>query len=283
MERHEVERRVLDAVGRAMGEYQMLRPGDRIAVGVSGGKDSLCLLHALTAYRRRAPFAYDLVAVTIEQGKFKIPIRVLERQIEGLGIPCVLEKDLTTLRLVEDRVVHGCEVCSRHRRGSLYRIAAAEGCTVLALGHTADDCAEALLRNVLFNGRIVSLPPVATARKGPMRLIRPLVFVTEDLTTEYARAQGFLTVGCVCSDKEGVRREIREFLSGMRARHPRIPASITAALKPLAQAAPLRQDSSERRYLSWQMPSSSRPPAPPSARPTGAPSIIPTARPSPAM
>ncbi len=283
MERHEVERRVLDAVGRAMGEYQMLRPGDRIAVGVSGGKDSLCLLHALTAYRRRAPFAYDLVAVTIEQGKFKMPIREIEQQIRSLGVPWVLEEDLTTLRLVNDGVVHGCEVCSRHRRGSLYRIAAEQGCTVLALGHTADDCAEALLRNILFNGRITSLPPVATARKGPMRLIRPLVFVTEDLTTEYARAQGFLTVGCVCSDKEGVRREMREFLSGMRQRHSRIPDSIRAALKPLAHAARLRQDSSERRHFSWQTPLSSRPPASPSARPTAAPSTIPTARPSPAM
>ncbi|MEK6666612.1 MAG: hypothetical protein AABZ20_09335 [candidate division NC10 bacterium] len=137
--------------------------------------------------------------------------------------------------------------------------------------------------DILFNGRIASLPPVATARKGPMRLIRPLVFVTEDLTTEYARAQGFLTVGCVCADKEGVRREIREFLSGVRRRHPGAANSIRAALKPLAHAARLRQDSSERRHLSWQTLSSSRPPASPSARPTAAPSTIPTARPSPAM
>ncbi|MEK7362618.1 MAG: hypothetical protein AAB016_01465 [candidate division NC10 bacterium] len=137
--------------------------------------------------------------------------------------------------------------------------------------------------DILFNGRITSLPPVATGRKGPMRLIRPLVFVTEDLTTEYARAQGFLTVGCVCADKEGVRREIREFLSGVRRRHPGAANSITAALKPLAHAARLRQDSSERRHLSWQTLSSSRPPVSPSARPTAAPSTIPTARPSPAM
>lgn len=230
MEPREVERRVLEAVGRAMGEFRMLRPGNRIAVGVSGGKDSLCLLHALVAYRRRAPFPYELVAVTIEQGKFKMPIGAIERQIRSLGVEWVLEDDPATLRLVSEGVVHGCDACSRHRRRSLYRIAAERGCTVLALGHTADDCAEALLRNILFNGRIASLPPVATSRRGSLRLIRPLVFVTEDLTTEYARAQGFLTVGCVCSDREGVRREIREFLSGMKSRHAGVGDSIVAAL-----------------------------------------------------
>ena len=102
--------------------------------------------------------------------------------------------------------------------------------TVIALGHTADDCAESLLRNILFNGRIASLPAVATSRRGSLRLIRPLVYVTEEMTTEYARAQGFLTVGCVCGEKESVRREIREFLSGLKARHSGVPASIAAAL-----------------------------------------------------
>ncbi|MBI3029979.1 MAG: PP-loop domain-containing protein [Candidatus Rokubacteria bacterium] len=225
-----VDQQVLDAVGRAMGEYQMLRPGDRVAVGVSGGKDSLCLLHALAAYRRRAPFAYDLVAVTLDQGKFKASIHVVEQQIRRLGVDWVVEDDRATLRLVTEGIVHGCDVCSRHRRRSLYRITDRLGCTVLALGHTADDCAEALFRNVMFNGRVASLPPVAASRRGSIRLIRPLVYVTEDLTTEYARAHGLLLVGCVCSDREGVRREIREFLADMRRRHPRIPESIAAAL-----------------------------------------------------
>jgi tRNA 2-thiocytidine biosynthesis protein TtcA len=226
----EIEERVLHAVGRAMGRFAMLRPGDRVAVGVSGGKDSLCLLHALVAYRARAPFPYELVAVTVEQGKFKAPIRTLEREIAALGVEWVLRDDAATLDLVAGGVAHGCDVCSRHRRRSLYRIAGELGCTTLALGHTADDCAEALLRNVLFNGRIASLPPVAGSRKGSLRLIRPLVFVGEDLTLAYARARGFDTVGCVCGDRESVRREIREFLDGLRRRHAGVPESIIAAL-----------------------------------------------------
>ena len=127
-------------------------------------------------------------------------------------------------------VAHGCDVCSRYRRRALYKVAAELGCTALALGHTADDCAESLLRNILFNGRIASLPPVARSRKGGLRLIRPLALVTEDLTTAYAHAMGLPTVGCVCGDRDGVRREIRGFLAGLRARHVGVPESIVAAL-----------------------------------------------------
>ena len=247
----EVERRVLDAIGRAMGRFAMLRPGDRVAVGVSGGKDSLCLLHALAAYRRRAPFPYEIVAVTLEQGKFTMPIRAIEGQIRALGIPWELREDRRTLRLVADGIAHGCDVCSRHRRGSLYRAAAELGCSVLALGHTADDCAEALLRNILFNGRIASLPPVAASRKGGLRLIRPLVLVSETLTAEYARAHGLQAVTCVCSEKTSVRGEIRDFLARLGTRHQGVPDSVLAALgnvnpyalfdpAPLARGAGLR-------------------------------------------
>jgi tRNA 2-thiocytidine biosynthesis protein TtcA len=225
-----VEQRVLDAMGRAMGRFRMLRPGDRIAVGVSGGKDSLTLLHALCAYKKRAPFPYDLVAVTVEQGKFKLPIAALGEKIQALGVEWVVREDTKTLQLIANNVPHGCDVCSRHRRYKLYRIASELNCGVLALGHTADDCAESLLRNVLFNGRIASLPPVSQSQKGTLRLIRPLVYLTEHLSTEYARAQGFLPIACVCSEKESVRREIREFLDTMKSRHLGISDSIIAAL-----------------------------------------------------
>jgi len=222
--------RVLELIGRAMGRFTMLRPGDRVAVGVSGGKDSLCLLDALVAYRTRAPFGYDVVAVTIEQGKFKSDIRALQAPIARLGVDWIVRDEPATLALVHNGVTHGCDVCSRHRRRALYRVAAELGCTTLALGHTADDCAESLLRNILFNGRIASLPPVAVSRKGTLRLVRPLVFVTEELTAAYAQARGLSTVGCACSDKAGVRSEIREFLTTLRARHPGVAESVAAAL-----------------------------------------------------
>ena len=226
----DIEQKVLDAMGRAMGRFSMLRPGDRIAVGVSGGKDSLTLLHGLVAYKRRAPFPYDLVAITLEQGKFKLPIAALEEKIRALGVEWIVREDTATLRLIAENVPHGCDVCSRHRRYNLYKIASELDCGVLALGHTADDCAESLFRNILFNGRIASLPPVSQSQKGTVRLIRPLVYVTENLSTEYAKSQGFLPIACVCSEKESVRREIREFIDTMKSRHVGISDSIIAAL-----------------------------------------------------
>ena len=225
-----IEQKVLDQMGRAMGRFEMLRPNDRVAVAVSGGKDSLSLLHALVAYKKRAPFPYELIVVTVEQGKFKLPIQALGDKIRGLGVEWVIREDSRTLELISQNIPHGCDVCSRHRRYHLYNIASELDCTVLALGHTADDCSESLLRNILFNGRIASLPPVAESRKGGLRLIRPFVYLTEDLSTEYARAQGFLPIACVCGEKDSVRKEIREFLDAMKSRHVGIPGSVIAAL-----------------------------------------------------
>jgi tRNA 2-thiocytidine biosynthesis protein TtcA len=266
METQGIERRILGLVGQALGRFSMLRPGDRVAVGISGGKDSLALLHALGAYRGRTPAPYDLIAVTVEQGKFTSPIAPLRDHIEALGVQWILREDAATLRLVRDAVAHGCDVCSRHRRRSLYEIAGELGCNVLALGHTADDCAEALLRNILFNGRIASLPPVADSRQGDVRLIRPLVYVTEDLTAAYVRARGVPTVGCICADKAGPRAEIRTFLGALSARHPGVAASLSAALgnvnpytlfdpalsKAGADPAPAFAESIEGQATSWE-------------------------------
>ena len=226
----DIERQVLNQLGRAMGVFSMLSPGDRVAVGVSGGKDSLCLAHALRAYIARAPFPFEIVALTIDQGKFTAPVEPLKEVFSTFDIPWVLRKETRTLNLVAEDIDHGCDVCSRNRRGALYEVAAELGCTVLALGHTADDCAEALFRNVLFNGRIASLPPVAESRKGPLRIIRPLVYVTEEQTEGYVKALGLEPIGCVCQEKEGPRSEIRTFLTELGGKHPDIRESVMSAL-----------------------------------------------------
>ena len=225
-----IQQAVLSRLGRAMGTFSMLRDGDRVAVGVSGGKDSLCLVHALAAYRRRAPFRFDIVPVTVDQGKFTQPIREINFPFASLGLDWELRSDSRTQALLDDGFEHGCDVCSRNRRGALYEIAAELGCTVLALGHTADDCAEALLRNILFNGRIAALPAVAESRKGSIRVIRPLVFVSEVLTREYVEQYGLTAVGCVCAEKDGPRRDIRAFLDRMTEEYVDVPESVTAAL-----------------------------------------------------
>src|SRR2546427_5476495 len=98
------EHKVVDAMGRAMGRFSMLRPNDRIAVGVSGGKDSLSLLHALVAYKKRAPFPYELIAVTVEQGKFKRPVEALGERIRGLGVEWTIRNDTKTLELIEQNI-----------------------------------------------------------------------------------------------------------------------------------------------------------------------------------
>ena len=226
----DVEKIVLNQIGRAMGAFSMLAKGDRVAVGVSGGKDSLCLAHALCAYRKRAPFPYEVIAVTMDQGKFTAPITPLGKVFRDLGIRWVLRRESRTLGLVDDGVEHGCDVCSRYRRAALYETAAELGCSVLALGHTADDCAESLLRNVLFNGRIASLPPVAKAKKGPIRIIRPLAYVTEEHTARYVEAVGLDPIGCVCQEKEGPRREIRLFLENLSKKHPDVKESVMSSL-----------------------------------------------------
>src|SRR5580765_2769086 len=104
MDARDVEKRVHAAVGRAMGRFSMLRPGDRVAVGVSGGKDSLSLLHAMVAYKKRAPFPYELVAVTIEQGKFKLPVAALEEKIRALGVEWIIREDRATLDLIAQNI-----------------------------------------------------------------------------------------------------------------------------------------------------------------------------------
>ena len=179
----DLEKALLRKVGEAIQRFKMIRDGDRVAVALSGGKDSATLLEALLLLEKRAPIDFSLCAFTVEQGKFLRPIEPLGEYLKQRGVAWTYFRDAPSLKLLEDQPEHGCDLCSRYRRRAVYEIAHDLGANVIAFGHTADDFCEALLRNTMFTGKLSALPPVTHSRDREYRLIRPLVFVTEDIGT----------------------------------------------------------------------------------------------------
>jgi tRNA 2-thiocytidine biosynthesis protein TtcA len=209
----------------------MIREGDHVAVGVSGGKDSLTLLEALLLLQKRAPINFRVTAFTIEQGKFLRPIEPVGQYLRGRGIDWIYVEDAPSLDLLEEQPDHGCDVCSRFRRRAVYEVARKLGANVIALGHTADDFCEAFLRNAMFTGRVSALPPVTGSREGDFRLIRPLVYVTEDLTAAFAARLGAPVIPCGCSQKTGtIRRTLRDFFTEMEKEHPFLKETLLSAM-----------------------------------------------------
>ncbi|MEZ5366972.1 MAG: ATP-binding protein [Bryobacterales bacterium] len=176
----------------------MIRESDRIAVGVSGGKDSLALLDALLLLQKRSPVAFEVEAFTVEQGKFLAPIAPMQEHMDDRGVRWTYYRDDPSFQLLEEQPEHGCDMCSRYRRRAVYDIASQLGANVVALGHTADDFCESLLRNAMFTGRLSALPAVTNSRSGEFRLIRPLVFTSEEITSGYAEEKGIRLTPCVC-------------------------------------------------------------------------------------
>ncbi|MCW5964138.1 MAG: PP-loop domain-containing protein [Bryobacterales bacterium] len=227
----DLEKLILHKVGEAIARFSMIRDGDRIAVGVSGGKDSITLLEALVRLQRRAPIHFTVEAFTVEQGKFLSPIEPIGAHLSASGIPWHYVKDQPSLDLIEDEPDHGCDKCSRFRRRAVYEIARELGCNVIALGHTADDFCESLLRNAMFTGKLSALPAVTTSRKGEFRLIRPLVFVTEDLTTRWVADRHTPVIPCGCSQKTGtVRRSLRDYLAELEQDYPYVKETLISAM-----------------------------------------------------
>lgn len=218
-------------VGKAVHAFGMIEPEDRIAVGVSGGKDSLALLDAMLHLRKRAPIPFHVEAFTVEQGKFVRPIEPLRAEMDTRGVRWTYERDEASFQLLEDEPGHGCDTCSRYRRRAVYDIAGRLGVNVVALGHTADDFCEALLRNALYTGRLSALPPVTTSRTGEFRLIRPLVYVSEEITQGHCQEVELPITPCVCSFKTGtVRGSIRGFLGELKESNPHVMENLLAAM-----------------------------------------------------
>jgi tRNA 2-thiocytidine biosynthesis protein TtcA len=222
----DLEKSLLRKVGQAIGDFEMIREGDRVAVGLSGGKDSATLLEALLLMQQRAPIHFTVEAFTIEQGKFTSSMEPVGEYLKARGIPWTYFQDGPSLRLIEEKPDHGCDVCSRFRRRAVYEVARMLGANVVALGHTSDDFCEALLRNAMYNGRLSALPAATNSRDGQFRLIRPLVYVNEEMTRSYAETMGIPVIPCVCSFRTAtVRRNIRELLD-----EPGVKESLISAM-----------------------------------------------------
>src|SRR5882762_1363159 len=227
----DLDKILLRKVGEAVGRFKMIRDGDRVAVALSGGKDSLTLLEALLMLQKRAPVEFSVCAFTVEQGKFKRPIDPLGEYLKQRGIDWTCYRDGPSFRLLEEQPTHGCDLCSRYRRRAVYEIAPGLGANVIAFGHTADDFCESLLRNTMFTGRLSALPAITYSREKDFRLIRPLVYVTEDVTTAYAGSLGAPLIPCGCSQKTGtVRRSLRDIFRELERDHPDLKQNMLAAM-----------------------------------------------------
>jgi tRNA 2-thiocytidine biosynthesis protein TtcA len=227
----DLEKTLLRKVGEAIGRYRMIRDGDRVAVALSGGKDSATLLETLLLLQKRAPVEFTVRAFTVEQGKFLRPIEPLAEYLRKRDVEWTYYRDKPSLRLINDQPEHGCDLCSRYRRRAVYEVARGLGANVIAFGHTADDFCESFLRNALFTGRLSSLPPVTWSRDREFRLIRPLVFVREELTRSFAESVGAPLIPCGCSQKTGtVRETLRDMFSRLEKDFPHLKETMLAAL-----------------------------------------------------
>jgi len=227
----DLEKTLLRKTGEAIHRFKMIRDGDRVAVAVSGGKDSLTLLEALLSLARRAPVEFSVCAFTVEQGKFLRSIDPVGEYIKSLGIEWLYHTDNPSLRLLEEQPDHGCDLCSRFRRRAVYQIARQLGANVIAFGHTADDFCESLLRNILFTGRISALPAVTHSRERDFRLIRPLCYVSEEITKGYVEAKGIPVIPCGCSLRTGtVRKSIRGMFAELQGDYPHMQETMLSAM-----------------------------------------------------
>lgn len=199
------------SVGRAIGDYSMIANGDRIMVCLSGGKDSYTLLDLLLSLQRSAPLRFEITAVNLDQKQPGFPEHLLPKYLEDLGVQYrIIEQD--TYSVVKRVIPEGktmCGLCSRLRRGALYRFAAENGMTKIALGHHRDDIIETLFLNMFFGGKLKAMPPKLLSKDRRHVVIRPLCYVPERLIARYATARAFPIIPCtLCGSQANMQRGV---------------------------------------------------------------------------
>jgi tRNA 2-thiocytidine biosynthesis protein TtcA len=213
-----------NSAGKAIADYGMIADGDRVMVCLSGGKDSYTLLDVLLSLQRSAPVRFDLIAVNLDQKQPGFPAEVLPRYLEALGVPYrIIEQD--TYAVVKRVIPEGktlCGLCSRLRRGALYRFAGENGITKIALGHHRDDIIETLFLNMFFGGRLKAMPPKLLSEDRRHVVIRPLAYIAERDIERYAAAREFPIIPCtLCGSQTHMQRlVVKRMLSEWEAENP---------------------------------------------------------------
>lgn len=233
-ERNKLHKRLLRLTGQAIADFRMIEAGDRVMVCLSGGKDSYGLLDLLLTLRARAPVPFEIIAVNLDQKQPGFPEDVLPAYLSRLGVPFHIENQdtysIVTRVIPEGRTM--CSLCSRLRRGILYRVADELGATKIALGHHRDDILETFFLNMFFGGKLKSMPPKLVSDDGRHVVIRPLAYVEEKDLTAFAQWRAFPIIPCnLCGSQENLkRREIKQLMREWEKRFPGRVDHIFAAL-----------------------------------------------------
>ena len=234
LEANKLRKRLRRQVGEAIGAYGLIAPHDRVMVCVSGGKDSYGLLDVLLTLKDRAPFPFEVIAMNLDQKQPGFPAEVLPGYLEARGIPFrIAEQD--TYSVVKRVIPEGgtmCSLCSRLRRGAIYRIASEIGATKIALGHHRDDVLATFFLNLFFGGKLKTMPPKLVSDDGRHVVIRPLVFVRERDLARYAELNAFPIIPCnLCGSQEHLqRKQVALMLRDWEKKYPGRIESIYNAL-----------------------------------------------------
>src|SRR5689334_24067878 len=230
----ELRRKLARAMSRAITDFEMIEDGDRVMVAVSGGKDSYSLHALLTDLAKRAPVRFSTIAVNIDQGHPGYPGHLLQSYMDERGFEFRMVRE-DTYSIVTEKIPEGktyCSLCSRLRRGILYRLATELGCTKIALGHHRDDAIVTLMLNLVFSGQLKAMPPKLISDDGAHTVIRPLVYCAESDILAYAAEMQFPILPCdLCGSQENLQRKIiGELLTRLEKDNPGLRTSALAAL-----------------------------------------------------